>query len=64
MSSTKPQYVIRLNSGGYYGTMPYTAVPKSKAITFHTMKDARASQNRLNGRLLTKSDNYAEIELK
>lgn len=52
-----PKYIICLNNiergdGDYYGREPWRGVTKDKVIVFKTMKEARRSLNRLNGRLL------------
>lgn len=52
MKNSKATYVIRLNADGYFGELPYTPVPREKAIVFTSMKDARKQLNRLNGRLM------------
>lgn len=57
-----PSYVIRLSPDGYYASnRPYTAVPRSEATVFPSMKRARGKLNRLQGRLM-KAGN-ASIEL-
>jgi hypothetical protein len=51
MTASKNEYVIRLNDEGYFGRRPYTAMPKTEATIFPSMKDARKQLNRINGRL-------------
>ena len=55
-------YIIRLSEEGYYGKIPYRAVPKKDAMIFPSMKEARATLNRLNGRLI--KEGSASIERK
>ena len=55
-------YVIRLNSEGYYGRTPYTPVPRTQATIFASMKKARAALNRLRGRVFKDHAATTEIE--
>ena len=46
------KYRIKIGKDGYYGTRPFVGVPKDEATVFESMKEARKTLNRLNGRLL------------
>jgi hypothetical protein len=50
LASDKPKHVIRIDDTGYFGSKPWTAVPKEEA-TQYIMKDARRVLNRLRDRL-------------
>jgi len=45
------KYVIKLNEKGYFGEKPWDEVPRSEAVVFPRMKEARQQLNRLRDRL-------------
>jgi hypothetical protein len=53
------KYIIKLGDG-YYGTAPYTPMPKQDAVVFPTMKAARKQLNRLQGRLMKNTPSSIE----
>jgi len=53
-------YIIRIGDRGYFGRKPWTPVPREEAFAFPTMKQARKTLNRLNGRLM--KNESSEIE--